>query len=260
MRMSRSSPSSWMSFSGTSECAPVPATAASHRAGFDIAAGAVVGVTSRPAVSSARSRSAATSSYLPGSITSGTCASVQPRARLCAFRKIARPARKINRTDRRTVSGYPRATPSTTRFGDAPSGFESVRVSAPMTPGTMSAPMSMIRRITVLGDDVLIRDEQQQERPDIREQHAREQHDPDDRSERDPEQEVLPLGRHAPEEERARPAERGHEDLADEPRSEREQRGEDGHVRDSASRVAVTGSARRRRGLTAASRLGSMSA
>ena len=129
-----------------------------------------------------------------------------------------------------------------------------------MTPGTMSAPMSMIRRITALGDDVLVGDEQQQERPDVREQHAREQHDPDDRSERDPEQEVLPLGRHAPEEERARPAERGHEDLADEPRSEREQGGEDGHVRDSASAWLSRVPHDARRGLTAASRLGSMSA
>ena len=69
------------------------------------------------------------------------------------------------------------------------------------------------------------------------------------------------VGRHAPEQERARPAERGRQDLAGEARPEREQGGEDGHGR---QRASLSGSRAVRQvaagGLTAASRLGSMSA
>ena len=67
--------------------------------------------------------------------------------------------------------------------------------------------------------------------PEVRDDEPGEHDHPDDRAERDPEQEDLPRGGHATEQERAGPAERGRQDLAREPRTESDECCEDCHDR-----------------------------
>ncbi len=104
------------------------------------------------------------------------------------------------------------------------------RVSAPRIAGTTIAPTTMPSLIIVLGHDVLGRDEEQQQRPNGRQQHPDEEHHPDDRPERQPEQHDLARLRDTTEQQHACPAEGHGQELADELRTEREECCKDGHV------------------------------
>ena len=97
-----------------------------------------------------------------------------------------------------------------------------------------------------LGHDVLGRDEEEQERADVGDDQAGQHDQPDDRPEGDPEEEDLARRRHAPEQERRGPAERGRQDLAREARSERDGCCEKCHGT-SIDRRACARAARRRR-------------